>query len=290
MIVTTQSPAPDADPRLAALPHTRIRPPGRWAAPGLGDLWRYRELLFFLVWRDVKVRYKQTLLGAAWAVLQPFLTMVVFSVFFGRLAGLPSDGLPYPLFTYAGLLPWQLFAFALSESSNSLVNNQRLVARIYFPRLVVPLSAALSGLVDFGFSFLVLLGMMLFYGTPLTPRVLVLPFLVLLTLAAALALGLWLAALNVQYRDVRYVIPFIVQLGFFLTPIAYSSSLVPAALQPLYALNPMVGVVAGFRWALLGSPAPAGPLVVISTLTTLALLAGGLLYFRRIEDTFADSL
>jgi lipopolysaccharide transport system permease protein len=288
--VTAKSPGRDADPGLASLPHTRIRPPGRWAAPGLGDLWHYRELLFFLVWRDVKVRYKQTLLGVAWAVLQPFLTMVVFSVFFGWLAGMPSDDLPYPLFTYAGLLPWQLFAFALTESSNSLVNNQRLVARIYFPRLVVPLSAALSGLVDFGFSFLVLLGMMLFYAMPLTPRILVLPFLVLLTLAAALALGLWLAALNVQYRDVRYVIPFIVQLGFFLTPIAYSSSLVPAALRPLYALNPMVGVVTGFRWALLGSPAPAGPLILVSTLTTLVLLAGGLLYFRRMEDTFADLL
>jgi lipopolysaccharide transport system permease protein len=272
------------------LPHSHLEPPGRWAAPGLRDLWRYRELLFFLVWRDVKVRYKQTLLGVAWAVLQPFLTMVVFSVFFGALAGLPSDGLPYPLFTYAGLLPWQLFAFALTESSNSLVNNQRLVVKIYFPRLVIPLSAALSGVVDFAFSFLVFLGMMLFYGTPLTLRILTLPFLVLLTLAAAMSLGLWLAALNVKYRDVRYVIPFIVQLGFFLTPVAYSSSLVPAGLQPLYALNPMVGVVEGFRWALLGAEAPSGPLILVSTLTTLVLLTGGLLYFRRMEDTFADLL
>jgi lipopolysaccharide transport system permease protein len=280
----------DADQRLAPFSHTRIQPPGRWAAPGLRDLWYYRELMFFLIWRDVKVRYKQTLLGVAWAVLQPFLTMVVFSVFFGALAGLSSEGLPYPLFIFAGLLPWQLFAFALTESSNSLVSNQRLVAKIYFPRLVVPLSAALSGLVDFAISFLVFLGMMLFYGTPLTLRVLVLPFLVLLTLGASLSLGLWLAALNVKYRDVRYVIPFIVQLGFFLTPIAYSSSLVPVALQPLYALNPMVGVVTGFRWALLGSEAPAGPLILVSTLTTVALLAGGLLYFRRMEDTFADLL
>jgi len=238
----------------------------------------------------VKVRYKQTLLGAAWAVLQPFLTMVVFSVFFGWLAGLPSDGLPYPLFTYAGLLPWQLFAFALTESSNSLVSNQRLIAKIYFPRLIVPISAALSGLVDFAFAFLVLLGMMLFYGIPLSLRILTLPLLILLALASALALGLWLAALNVQYRDVRYVIPFLVQLGFFLTPIAYSSSLVPVELQPLYALNPMVGVVVGFRWALLGSEAPAGALVLVSALAASLLLAGGLFYFRRMEDTFADLL
>lgn len=280
------------DPKLdfSQFSHTRLEPPGYWAKPGFGDLWRYRELLFFLVWRDIKVRYKQTLLGAAWAVLQPFLTMVVFSVFFGRLAGLPSDGLPYPLFSYAGLLPWQLFAFALTESSNSLVNNQRLIAKVYFPRLVVPLSAALPGVIDFLIAFVVLLGMMLFYGTPLTWRMIALPLLILLALVSALALGLWLAALNVQYRDVRYVIPFLVQLGFFLTPIAYSSSLVPAALQPLYAINPMVGVVAGFRWALLGADAPTGGLILVSTLAALLLLTGGLLYFRRMEDTFADLL
>lgn len=290
MIVPNQSPMPDPNPRLMQFPHTRLKPPGRWAGLGLADLWHYRELLFFLVWRDVKVRYKQTLLGAAWAVLQPFLTMVVFSVFFGRLAGLPSDGLPYPLFTYAGLLPWQLFAFALTESSNSLVNNQRLIAKIYFPRLVVPLAAALPGVVDFVIAFMVLLGMMLFYGTPLTWRIFTLPLLILLALVSALALGLWLAALNVRYRDVRYVIPFLVQLGFFLTPIAYSSNLVPASLQPLYALNPMVGVVAGFRWALLGADAPASGLIAVSTLAALFLLAGGLLFFRRMEDTFADLL
>jgi lipopolysaccharide transport system permease protein len=236
------------------------------------------------------VRYKQTMLGAAWAVIQPFLTMVVFSVFFGALAGLPSDDLPYPLFTYTALLPWQLFAFALTESSNSLVNNQRLIAKIYFPRLVIPVSAALSGLVDFAIAFIVLLGMMLFYGIPLTLRILILPLLIVLTMVAALAVGLWLAALNVKYRDVRYVIPFIVQLGFFLTPIAYSSTLVPAGLRPLYALNPMVGVVEGFRWALLGSQAPAAMLILVSTLVALLLLSGGLLYFRRMEDTFADLL
>jgi len=288
--VSANSSLQETDTRLAALVHTHLEPPGRWAGPGLRDLWHYRELLFFLVWRDIKVRYKQTLLGAAWAVLQPFLTMVVFSIFFGWLAGLPSDDLPYPLFTYAGLLPWQLFAYTLTESSNSLVNNQRLIAKVYFPRLVVPISAALSGLVDFGISFLVLLGMMLFYGTPLSARILFLPFLIFLTLLSALALGLWLAALNVQYRDVRYIIPFIVQLGFFLTPIAYSASLVPTSLQPLYALNPMVGVVTGFRWALLGSEAPAGMLVLVSTVVAFLLLAGGLLFFRHMEDTFADLL
>jgi lipopolysaccharide transport system permease protein len=288
--VSADSTLPGAETRLTQPVHTHIEPPGRWTVPGLRDVWLYRELLFFLVWRDIKVRYKQTLLGAAWAVIQPFLTMVVFSVFFGALAGLPSDGIPYPLFTYTALLPWQLFAFALTESSNSLVNNQRLIAKIYFPRLVVPVSAALSGLVDFAIAFIVLLGMMLFYKVPLTSRILFLPLLILLTIVAALSLGLWLAALNVKYRDVRYVIPFIVQLGFFLTPIAYSISLVPPGLQPFYALNPMVGVVTGFRWALLGSEAPAGLYVLVSTVVALILLAGGLLYFRRMEDSFADLL
>ena len=288
--MAVNSPLPGADEGLTHLVHTHIEPPGRWATPALRDVWQYRELLFYLVWRDIKVRYKQTWLGAAWAVIQPFLTMVVFSVFFGALAGLPSDGLPYPLFTYTALLPWQLFAFALTESSNSLVNNQRLIAKIYFPRLVIPVSAALPGLVDFSIAFVVLLGMMLFYGMPLTLRILILPLLILLTIIAALSLGLWLAALNVKYRDVRYVIPFIVQLGFFLTPIAYSSTLVPERLQPLYALNPMVGVVEGFRWALLGSQAPAGVLLLISAVVALLVLAGGLLYFRYMEDTFADLL
>jgi lipopolysaccharide transport system permease protein len=288
--VTANTPLPEIESHHSPLAHTHLEPPGRWAGAGLSDLWRYRELLFFLVWRDIKVRYKQTLLGASWAVLQPFLTMVVFSVFFGRLAGLPSDGLPYPLFTYAALLPWQLFAYALTESSNSLVRDQRLIVKVYFPRLAVPFSAALSGLVDFAIAFLVLLGMMFYYGTPLTVRILSLPLFILLALVSALALGLWLAALNVQYRDVRYVIPFIVQLGFFLTPIAYSSSLVPAAFQPLYALNPMVGVVAGFRWALLGAEAPAAGTVLISMLVALVLFVGGLFYFRRMEDSFADLL
>jgi lipopolysaccharide transport system permease protein len=288
--VATNSHITGADTHLTNRVHTRLEPPGRWATPSLRDFWQYRELLFYLVWRDIKVRYKQTMLGAAWAVIQPFLTMVVFSVFFGALAGLPSDDLPYPLFTYTALLPWQLFAFALTESSNSLVNNQRLIAKIYFPRLVIPVSAALSGLVDFAIAFIVLLGMMLFYGIPLTLRILILPLLIVLTMVAALAVGLWLAALNVKYRDVRYVVPFIVQLGFFLTPIAYSSTLVPAGLRPLYALNPMVGVVEGFRWALLGSQAPAAMLILVSTLVALLLLSGGLLYFRRMEDTFADLL
>jgi lipopolysaccharide transport system permease protein len=286
--VTENSPISGSDSRLPHPVHTHIQPPGRWTTPGVRVFWQYRELLFFLVWRDIKVRYKQTLLGVAWAVIQPFMTMLVFSIFFGALAGLPSDGIPYPLFTYTALLPWQLFAFALTESSNSLVNNQRLIAKIYFPRLVIPVSAALSGLVDFCIAFVVLLAMMLFYGTPLTSRILILPLLVLLAIISALSLGLWLAALNVKYRDVRYVIPFIVQLGFFLTPIAYSASLVPPALRPLYALNPMVGVVEGFRWALLGTTAPAGLLILVSAFVASFLLLGGLLYFRHLEDTFAD--
>ena len=271
-----------------ALLHVHIEPSRGWVALNLGDLWKYRELLYFLVWRDIKVRYKQTALGAAWAVLQPVLTMVVFSVFFGRLAQMPSDGLPYPLFAYSALLPWQLFAFALSESGNSLVANQRLITKVYFPRLVIPIAAVLAGLVDFAIAFLVLLGMMVYYQVVPTLAVLLLPLFLLLVLATALAVGLWLSALNVQYRDVRYVIPFLTQFWLFLTPIAYPSSLVPEWLRPLYALNPMVGVVEGFRWALLGTQNNAGALVFISAIVVVLLLIGGLLYFRRMEKTFAD--
>jgi lipopolysaccharide transport system permease protein len=271
-----------------ALLHVHIEPSHGWVALNLGDLWRYRELLYFLVWRDIKVRYKQTLLGAAWAILQPFLTMVVFSVFFGRLAQMPSDGLPYPLFSYAGLLPWQLFAFALSESSNSLVANQRLITKVYFPRLVIPIAAVLAGIVDFAIAFVVLLGMMVYYGVYPSLAVLVLPLLLALALATALAVGLWLSAFNVQYRDVRYVIPFLTQFWLFLTPIAYPSSLVPEWLRPIYALNPMVGVVEGFRWALLGTQVDVSGLVLVSTLVVLLLIFGGLMYFRRMEKVFAD--
>ncbi len=271
-------------------PHIHLEPPKGWALIDLRELWAYRELLYFLVWRDIKVRYKQTLLGAAWAVLQPFLTMVVFSVFFGWLAKVPSDGYPYPLFAYTALLPWQLFAYALSESSASLVSNQRLITRVYFPRLVVPIAGVLSGLVDFGVAFLVLLGMMLYYGVTPGPRMLALPLFLLLALLSALAAGLWFSALNVIYRDVRYVIPFLTQFWLFLTPIAYPSSLLPTWLKPFYFLNPMAGVVEGFRWALLGSQSQVGGMIWVSAGMVLLLLIGGLVYFRRMESKFADLL
>jgi len=264
-----------------------IRPSRGWVSLNLRDLWEYRELLYFLVWRDVKVRYKQTVLGAAWAILQPFLTMVVFSVFFGRLAKVPSDGIPYPVFAYTALLPWQLFAHALNESGNSLVTNQQLIKKIYFPRLVIPISAVLAGMVDFGIAFLVLLGMMYYYGVVPTAAALTLPLFILLAIATALAIGLWLSALNVQYRDVRYALPFLTQFWLFATPIAYSSTLVPERWRPLYGLNPMAGVVEGFRWALLGKGG-VGPILIVSVLAVILLLLGGLVYFRRMEKTFAD--
>jgi lipopolysaccharide transport system permease protein len=271
-----------------AQPIIRIRPSQGWVALNLRDLWDYRELLYFLVWRDIKVRYKQTVLGAAWAILQPLLTMSVFSVFFGRLAGIPSDGIPYPVFTFTALLPWQLFAHALTESSNSLVANERMITKVYFPRLVIPLSAVLAGLVDFGIAFGVLVVMMFFWGIVPTTAILTLPFFILLALATALAVGLWLSALNVQYRDVRYMIPFLSQFWLFATPIAYPSSLIPEPWRALYGLNPMAGVVEGFRWALLGKAGGTSSLLVVSALIVMVLLVSGLVYFRRMERTFAD--
>jgi lipopolysaccharide transport system permease protein len=272
----------------AALPISVIRPSTGFLKLNLGEVWRYRELLYFLVWRDIKVRYKQTALGAAWAVLQPVMTMVVFSIFFGRLAKVPSDGIPYPIFAFAALLPWQLFAFALSESSNSLVSNQNLITKVYFPRLVVPMSSVLAGLVDFAIAFVVLLGMMLYYGIVPTRAIVVLPLFVLLAVMTALSVGLWLSALNVKFRDVRYTIPFLTQLWMFATPVAYPSSLVPQRWRALYGLNPMAGVVEGFRWVLLGKTVGPGPLLWVSIGAVFVLLAGGLIYFRRTESTFAD--
>jgi len=264
-----------------------IEPAHGWQALELGDLWRYRELLYFLTWRDIKVRYKQTILGAAWAILQPLLTMLVFSVIFGQLAKLPSDGIPYPIFTYTALLPWQLFAFALTNSSNSLVGSQNLVSKVYFPRLVIPIASVLPGLVDFAISFAVLLGMMLYFQIPLTGRVLVLPVFLLLALATALGVGLWLSALNVEYRDIRYVVPFLTMFWQYATPVAYSSSLIPERWRLLYGLNPMTGVVEGFRWALLGK-GDVGGLLWISIIIIILLVITGLLYFKRMETTFAD--
>ena len=252
------------------------------------DLWQYRELLYFLAWRDFKVRYKQTVLGAAWAILQPLFTMVVFSIFFGHLGKIPSDGLPYPIFAYCALLPWSLFAHALNQSSNSLVNNQSLITKVYFPRLIIPIAPLFVGLVDFGVAWLVLIGMMVFYGLAPGPAILATPFFILLAVLTALAVGLWLSALNVQYRDVRHTIPFLTQLWLFATPVAYPSSLLPEPWRSLYGLNPMAGVVEGFRWALLGTPHAPAVLIAVSSAAVLTLLLGGLWYFTRLERSFAD--
>jgi len=240
------------------------------------------------VWRDVKVRYKQTALGAAWAIIQPFFTMLVFSLFFGRLANIPSDNIPYPLFSFAALVPWTFFANGLGQSSDSLVGNANLIKKVYFPRLVVPFAAVLSGVVDFALAFVVLLVMMLFYGRVPTINVIWLPLLLLLALITALGVGLWLSALNVEYRDVRYVVPFLTQFWLFATPIAYPSSLLSEPWRTLYGLNPMVGVVEGFRWALVGTDTAPGTIVLVSALAALAILISGSYYFRRMEQTFAD--
>ena len=270
------------------LPVTVIEPSKGWVSLRLGALWRSRELLYFLVWRDVKVRYKQTLLGAAWAILQPVLTMVVFSIFFGKLARMPSDGVPYPLFAYVALVPWTFFANGLTLSSNSLVANQTLLRKVYFPRLVIPVSAVMAGLIDFGIAFVVLLGLAVRYGVSPTANMIWLPALVLLALVTALGVGLWFAALNVLYRDIQYVVPFLVQVWLYATPIVYPSSLVPERWRALYAINPMVGVVEGFRWALLGTGTAPGPMILVSAIAALATLVGGLFFFRRMEKSFSD--
>lgn len=254
----------------------------------LRDLWVYRELLYFLVWRDIKIRYKQTYLGAAWAVIQPVFTMIIFSVVFGQLAKLPSDGIPYPVFTYTALLPWQLFAYALSSASNSLVSNQQLITKVYFPRLVIPIASVLSGLVDFAIAFLVLIAMMLYYHIQITTRLFTLPLFILLAVATALAVGLWLSALNVKYRDVRYTVPFLTQFWMYATPIAYSSNLFPQPWRSLLGLNPMTGVVEGFRWAMLGTSMNINFQIVISTVMVIILIITGLVYFKKTENSFAD--
>jgi lipopolysaccharide transport system permease protein len=271
-----------------AIPHIRIQPSRGWVSLKLRELWEYRELLYFLTWRDIKVRYKQTVLGAAWAIIQPFMTMVVFTLFFGNLAKVPSDGIPYPIFSYAALVPWTFFANGLTNSSNSLVQSANLIKKIYFPRLTMPIATVLSGVVDFVLSFIVLLGMMLVYGIVLTANVIWLPLFLLLALVTSLGVGLWLSAMNVQFRDVRYVVPFLTQLWMFATPIAYPSSIVPEQWQTLYALNPMVGVVEGFRWALLGTDTAPGPMVMVSSVAAVVILISGAYYFRRMEKTFAD--
>ena len=254
----------------------------------LKELWEYRELLFFLIWRDVKVRYRQTVLGALWAVLQPLTTMVVFSIFFGRFGKIPSDGLPYPLFSFAALVPWAFFATGLSHGSTSLVGSANLLKKVYFPRLILPLSSVLAGIVDFLISLTILFGMLVYYGMWPTWNVFWLPALALLGLVTSLGVGFWLSALNVQFRDVQYTLPFLTQLWLFATPIAYPSSMVPAEWRWLVGLNPMAGVVEGFRWALLGTATKPGPLIGVSALVALFLFATGAAYFRKMERNFAD--
>jgi len=265
-----------------------IQPTHGWIPVNLREVWEYRELLYFLTWRDIKVRYKQTMIGAAWAIIQPFFMMVVFSLFLGHLAKIQSDGIPYPIFVYSALLPWQLFAHALAESSNSLVANERLITKVYFPRLVIPIAAVCGGLVDFAISFVVLLGLMVYYAVVPGVAIVTLPLFVLLAVLTALAVGLWLSALNVQYRDVRYTLGFLTQFWLFATPVAYPSSLVPETWRALYGLNPMAGVVEGFRWALLGKAEGPGPLLVVSVTVLVLVLIGGAHYFARMEDRFAD--
>lgn len=265
-----------------------IRPTRGWTTLRLGELWEYRELLYFLVWRDIKVRYKQTLLGASWAIIQPVFTMLVFSLFFGRLANVPSDGIPYPIFSLSALVPWTFFANGLNQSTNSLVAGQNLLKKVYFPRLALPIAAVLSGVVDFGLAFVVLLIMMAFYGFAPTANVIWLPAFLLLALATSLGVSLWLSALNVEFRDVRHTVPFITQFWLFATPIAYPSSLLEQPWRTIYGLNPMVGVVEGFRWALLGSGEGAGPMTLASTFAAGVLLITGAYYFRRLERSFAD--
>ncbi len=270
------------------VPEILIEPSHGWVSLRLRELWEYRELIYFLVWRDIKVRYKQTVLGAAWAIIQPLMSMVVFSIFFGKLAQVPSDGLPYPIWNYAAMVPWQFFANSLGNSSNSLVSNANMIKKIYFPRLALPIAAVFAGIVDFALAFSVLIIMILFYGIVPTANVIWLPFLLLLALISSLGVGLWFSAMNVQFRDVRYTVPFITQLWLFATPIAYPSSLLAEPWRILYSINPMVGVVEGFRWAMLGTDTAPGSTIIVSSLTALILLISGIYYFRRMEKTFAD--
>ena len=274
--------------RPTEVPILRITPPSRWWALPVSELWEYRELLYFFVWRELKVRYKQTAVGAAWAVLQPLLTMLIFSLFFGRLAHIPSGGLPYPIFYYSALLPWMYFAASLQNATNKIVENQNVITKVYFPRLILPFSATLSGLVDFGISFLMFVAIMVYYRVEPSWPILMLPVFLLLAVLTALGVGLWLSALNAIYRDVRYVVPFLVQFWMFASPVVYPSSLVPAKWRWLYGLNPMAGVIEGFRWSLTGTGYPPGRMLLVSSAVVLAVLVSGLMYFQKMETTIAD--
>jgi homopolymeric O-antigen transport system permease protein len=273
-----------------AIPWFEIRPTTGWCSLDLRELWAYRELLYFLAWRDIKVRYKQTAIGVVWAVLQPLAMMAVFTIFFGKLGNLPSDGIPYPLFALAALLPWQLFSRTITECTNSLIADQRLITRVYFPRIIIPLATTLSAIVDFAISAGLLVALMLFYGIFPDIEVVWLPAFILLMLIAALGVGFWLSALNVEYRDVRYALPFVNQFWLFLTPVVYSSSLVPGRWQVVYGLNPMVGVVEGFRWALFGVGKGPSPMLAVSILIALFLFVSGIIWFQRREESFVDTL
>jgi lipopolysaccharide transport system permease protein len=275
-------------PIPGALPVLRIAPPAGWLELDFHELWQARELLYFFIWRDVKVRYKQTVIGAAWAVLQPLLTMIVFTIFFGKLAKISSNGLPYPIFSFAGLLPWTYFSTALANATSTVVEQQRVITKVYFPRLVLPLSAVLSGLVDFGIAFAVYLPLQFYYHILPTRSIIYLPVFLLLAVLTALAVGLWLSALNAIYRDVRYIMPFLIQFWMFASPVVYPSTLVPAKWRALYGLNPMAGVIEGFRWSLTGQGRPPGLLFAISAGMVLLLLYGGLVYFQKMETTIAD--
>jgi len=273
-----------------------LRPSRGWAALNLLELWRFRELIYFLTWRDVKVRYKQTFLGAAWAILEPLFTMVVFTFFFGKVAKVPTNGIPYPIFSYTALLPWGLFSKALGDAGRSLVQHRAMITKVYFPRLSIPIASVLGGVVDFAIAFIVLIFMIIYYNAvpwsgfqvTISINLLFLPFFLLLAILASLGVGLWLSALNVIYRDINHMIPFLTQFWLFITPVAYSSEMIPEKWRALYALNPMAGVVEGFRWALLGAGTPPGPLTLLSVASAVVILVTGLFYFRRMERTFAD--
>ena len=268
-----------------------IKPSTGFTALNLSDLWIYRELVFFMIWRDIKVRYKQTLLGASWAIIQPLMTMLVFNFLFGTVAKVPTDGIPYPIFSFTGLLPWGLFVTALNQASRSLTSNHNMVTKIYFPRLVLPVASVLAGLVDFAIAFVILIIMMFYYKiTPTWNALWALPLFLLLAILAALGVALWLAAINVQYRDVNYALPFLTQFWLFITPVAYSAKVISAKWQLLYSLNPMAGVVSGFRWALLGSGTGPDTALWVSVGISILILISGLFYFRRMERTFADTI
>lgn len=267
-----------------------IRPSSGWISFGLKELWAYRELLYFLVWRDVKVRYKQTAIGAAWAIVQPLMTMLIFLAVFRGLAKVPSDGIPYPIFTFTALLAWNLFSGALNRCTTSVVGQSNLISKVYFPRLIVPISATVSGVVDFAVAFMLLLGMMIWFGVYPSWALVALPFFLALALLTALAVGLWLSALNVRYRDVGHVIPFLIQLWMFASPVAYPVSLVPEKWRYFYSLNPVAGVIEGFRWTLLGKERPDLAVIALSTSAVIVILLGGIVYFKRTERTFVDEM